>query len=492
VALGANRSRLVRQLLTESVLLGLLGGAAGLLLATWTLALLEGINVPLPVPLGEVAVLEPRVLAYTIGLALLTGLIFGLVPALQASRTDVVGVLKNELVPSGRYRGLTMRKALVVSQVALSLVALIAAGLFLRSLRQAEAVEPGFETDRVLVMSFNLGREGYTPERGLLFYQEVAERTAGLPAVRSAAVAQNSPFTGGFSRSVFFEHDDTTTRDRVLIQRTAVTPGYFEAMGIPIVRGRDFTRQDRDGSVPVAIINETMADRFFAGPDPIGRRLKFFGDDHFTEIIGVARNSKYNQLIEEPIPFIYEALLQNYAPDASLIVRTGTDAATLVGPVREEVRRIDPSLAVFNAQPLRVQVEGTLAPQRVQVTLLSVFGLLALVLAAVGIYGVTSYAVSQRTREIGVRMALGARRGDVLRLVLGQGLLLVGLGLAIGFGAAWAVSLLAANLLFNVSATDPATFVGTALALGLVALAASYLPALRATRVDPLLALRSE
>jgi predicted permease len=371
-------------------------------------------------------------------------------------------------------------------------VALIAAGLFLRSLRQAEAVDPGFDIDGVLVMTFNLGREGYTPERGLLFYEEAAERAAGLPAVRAAAVAQNSPFTGGFSRSVFFEHDDTTTRDRVLIQRTAVTSGYFETMGIPIVLGRAFTHQDREGSVPVAIINETMAGRFFAGLDPIGRRFTFFGDDHFTEIVGVARNSKYNQLIEEPIPYIYEALLQNYAPGASLIVRTATDASALVGPVRQEVQRIDPSLAVFNAQPLRVQVKGTLAPQRVQVTLLAVFGLLALVLAAIGIYGVTSYATSQRTREIGVRMALGARRSDVLRLVLGQGLLLVAIGLVAGLGAAWALSRLMTNLLFSVSATDPLTFGGTALALGLVALVASYLPALRATRVDPLIALRKE
>ena len=498
VALGANRVRLMRQLLTESVLLAALGGSLGLLLAYWLVDALAATTLPLPLPVEDNLALDARVLAFTTGLALVTGLIFGLAPALQASRPDVVPVLKNETAPGGSPRRgwasmLNLRQALVISQVALSLISLIAAGLFLRSLRDSQRIDTGFERRGVLVMAFNLGREGYTPERGQMFYRQVVERVAGLPGVRRASIAQNPPFAGGFSRSVFPEGADTTTRDRILVQVNPVSPGYFETMGIPIVRGRDFGDGDDAGTPLVVVVNETMAERFWPGQDPIGRRFKFFGDAEFTTVVGVARNAKYNGVVEDPTPFIYQPLRQNYNPAATLHVRSETDAASLSGAVRREVQALDPTLSVFNVRTLEDQVAESLAPLRTNVILLTTFGILALLLASIGLYGVASYSVAQRTREIGVRMALGARPAAVLGMVLGRSLVLVGAGLALGLGAALALSVvIPAELLSTVSPRDPATFASTALLLAVVALVATYLPARRATRIDPLLALRAE
>jgi predicted permease len=499
LALGARRSRLVRQLLTESLILSFVGAGLGILLAYWVLgAIVSAENLQLPLPVDDTLTIDGRVLTFTALLALATGVLFGLAPAIQASRADVVPVLKNEIVPSGAgrrgVRGLfTMRQALVIGQVALSLISLVAAGLFLRSLREAQRVDTGFETRGVLVMNFNLGREGYTPGRGQLFYQQAAERVAPLPGVRAAAVAQNAPLAGGFLRSVFPEGADTTTRDRILVQVNSVSPGYLDTIRVPLLRGRDFTNADTTGSPLVVIINETMAEQFWPGEEAIGKRFKFFGDQEFTSVIGIAKNAKYNGVAEEPIPFIYQPLRQNYSPAATLHVRADGNAAALAGAVRREVQQIDPTLSVFNIQTLEDQVAQSLAPLRVNVIMLTTFGALALLLASIGLYGVANYSVTQRTREIGVRMALGAQPASVLRLVLGHGLVLVGLGLAIGVVAAFALtSFVPEELLLNVSARDPLTFVGTSLVLGLVALLASYIPAQRATRIDPLIALRTE
>jgi predicted permease len=495
LALGADRLRLVKQLLTESLLLSVLGGVLGLLLAYWLVDALAATTLPLPLPVDDNLALDSRVLVFTSALALVTGVLFGLAPAIQASRPDVVPVLKNETVPTGTRRGrlIDVRQALVVSQIALSLISLVAAGLFLRSLGDSQRIETGFERRGVLVMTFNLGREGYTPERGQVFYQQVAERVAGLPGVRHTAVAQNPPLAGGFSRSVFPEGADTTTRDRILVQVNPVSPGYFDTMGIPIVRGRDLTTADATGAPLVVIVNQTMAERFWPGQDAIGRRFKFFGDDQFTTVVGVARNAKYNGVAEEPIPFIYQPLRQNYVPAATLHVRADGNAASLSPAVRREVQQLDPSLSVFNIRTLEEQVSESLAPLRTNVILLTAFGILALLLASIGLYGVASYSVTQRTREIGVRMALGAEPSSVLRLVLGHGLLLIGLGLALGIGAALSLaSLVPDGLLPNISPRDPSTFVGTSVLLAVVALVATYLPARRATKIDPLIALRTE
>ena len=495
LALGAHRSRLVRQLLTESVLLALVGGTMGLLLAYWLVDALAATTLPLPLPVDDNLALDARVLMFTTALALITGVLFGLIPAIQASRPDVVGVLKNETVRGETRRGwaalLNMRHALLVGQVALSLISLIAAGLLVRSLRESQRTDTGFERRGVLVMTFNLGREGYTPDRGQVFYQQVAERVAGLPGVRHASVAQNPPFAGGFSRSVFLEGVDTTTRDRILVQVNSVSPGYFETVDIPIVRGRDFVTTDGPGAPLVVVINEVMAERFWPGADPIGKRFKFFGDDAFTTVIGVARNAKYNGVVEDPIPYIYQPLRQNYSPAATLHIRANGDAASLSAAIRREVQQIDPTISVFNIRTLEDQVAVSLAPLRTNVILLTTFGALALLLASIGLCGVASYSVTQRTREIGVRMALGARSSAVLGMVLGHGLLLVAAGIALGLGGALALTRAVPDgFLPNVSVTDPWTFAGTSALLACVALVATYFPARRATKIDPLLALK--
>ena len=497
LALGAARGRLLRQLLTESVLLSIIGGALGLLLAFWLLDALVAADLQLPLPVDEGLTIDGRVLAFTAALALLTGVLFGLAPAIHASRADVVPVLKNETVPFGAGRGwrsfISLRQALVVSQVALSLIALIAAGLFLRSLRDAQGADMGFETRGVLIMNFNLGREGYAPERGQLFYQQVVERVSGLPGVHKAAVAQNPPLAGGFLRSVFPEGMDTTTQDRILVQVNSVSPGYLETIDVPLLRGRDFTQTDATGAPLVVVINETMAERFWPGQEAIGKRFTFFGDEAFTTVIGVARNAVYNAVGEDPIPFIYQPLRQNYSPQAALHVRGGGDAAGLAGIVRREVQGIDPTLSVFNVRTLEDQAAGALEPLRINVIVLATFGGLALLLASIGLYGVANYSVAQRTREIGVRMALGARPSSVLRLVLGHGLMLVAAGLGVGLLLALVLaSAIPQDLLPNVSARDPLTFGATSAGLAAVALVASYIPARRATRIDPLIALRTE
>jgi predicted permease len=498
LALGANRSRIVRQLLTESLLLAAAGGALGILLAYWTTAALSGTDVPLPIPIDDALGVDGRVLGFTALLAVLTGVLFGLAPAIQAARPDVVPVLKNETVPAGAgRRGLRavfdMRQALVIAQIALSLLSLVAAGLFLRSLRDAQNVDPGFETEGVLVVTFNLGREGYTPERGQVFYQQVAERAAALPGVQGAAIAQNPPLAGGFLRSIFPEGHEATNQERILVQVNSVSPGYFEAIGTPLLSGRAFTHSDTTGTPSVVVVNEVMAERFWPGQDAIGKRFKFFGDQDFTTVVGIARDAKYNGVAEDPIPFIYQPLRQNYSPAATLHVRAAGNAAALATHVRSMVQEIDPTLSVFNVRTLEEQVARSLQPVRFNVIMLTTFGALALLLASIGLYGVANYSVSQRTREIGVRMALGAAPASVMRLVLGQGIRLVAIGLGVGLVLAFvATSFVPPALLLNVAPRDPATFGATSLLLAAVALFASYIPARRATRIDPLIALRTE
>jgi predicted permease len=498
LALGAKRSRLVRQLLTESLMLSILGGIAGMAVASWTLSAIVTADLPLPFPVDPAAVsLDPLVLAFTATLAIVTGILFGLAPALQASKPDVVPVLKNELIPSATgQRGLrsffSLRQVLVVAQVALSLIALIAAGLFLRELRHSQNINTGFETRGVLVMNFNLLREGYTPERGTVFYDQIVERASGLPGVQGAAIAQSPPLAGGFMRSVFPEGADTTTTGRILVQVNTVGTGYFQTIGIPLVRGRDFTRADTAEAQKVVVVNETMAQQFWKGEDPLGKRFKFFGDEDFTTVVGVAKDSKYNAVAEDPQNFIYQPLSQNYTPQATLHVRSAGDAASLANAVRGAARELDPSMSLFNLRTLEEQVGNSLQPLQMNVLMLAVFGGLALILASIGLYGVASYSVSQRTREIGVRMALGAQPSSVLGLVLGHGMVLVGIGLAVGLVTAYAAAGFMRTLVVVVDPHDPLTFVVTACGLAIVALVASYVPARRATRIDPLIALRTE
>jgi putative ABC transport system permease protein len=381
----------------------------------------------------------------------------------------------------------------VVGQVALSLFALITAGLFVRSLQKAQAVNPGFNTENVLLMAFDLGREGYAEPQGRNFHRQLIERVGSLPGVQALTIARDRPFGGGFQRSVFIEGQEPAPGGRgVLVQTNNIGLKFFETMGISILKGRDFTEQDSETAPKTLIINEAMAERFWPGADPVGKRLKLFGDEDYREVVAVVRDTKYNSLTERRRPFMYIPLLQEYAGQFNLHARTSSDPKGLVSPVREAIQGIDSRLAPLNIQTLSERIDNSLGDQRTQATMLGTFGVLALVLAAVGLYGVMAYSVAQRTREIGIRMALGAQRKHVLGLVLKQGVVLVSAGVVVGLGAAFAATRLIANLLFGVSAIDPVAFVGTSLLLIVVALLASYIPARRAAKVDPLIALRYE
>jgi predicted permease len=495
LALGASRSRLIKQLMTESLMLSLAGGAIGFFVAIWSKDVLRSL-----VPFGggpnqQGVSIDPRVLIFALVVSVLSGLLFGLAPALQASRPDLVPTLKGDITMPVGSRGfrLNLRKALVVVQVGLSLFALITAGLFVRSLQKAQSVNPGFNPENVVLMAFNLGREGYTEPQGRNFHRLAVERIRTVPGVLNATVARDRPFGGGFQRSVFIEGQEPPPGGRgVLVQTNNIATGFFETLGISLLRGRDFAEADNQQAPKVMIVNEAMAARFWPGQDVLGKRLKLFGDQDFREVVGLVADSKYNSLTEPRRAFMYIPLQQEYAPQINLHVRTSSDAKGMVSALRNEVQQIDPSLPVLNIQTLSERVENSLGGERRQATLLGSGGILALILAAVGLYGVMSYSVAQRTREIGIRMALGAGRGNVMGLVLKQGLTLVSAGVVLGLVAAFGITRLLASLLFGVSAIDPITFVGTSAVLIVVALLASYLPARRATKVDPIIALRYE
>jgi macrolide transport system ATP-binding/permease protein len=494
LSLGAGRGRLVRQLLTESLLLAGCGGLLGLIVATWGRNLLWAYRPPfLPADAVDLS-FDGRVLAFTVGITLATGILFGLVPALQASRSDLVMELKDRSsLPTGGGRRFSARNIFMVGQLALSLVALIAAGLFLRSLGNAQRIDPGFEVQRVGVLRFDLGSQGYAEPAGRDFQRRVLDRVRTLPGVQSAALSDSVPlFGGGLARSVFPEgRDASDPKNGILVQLNAVTVGYFSTLGIPRLRGRDFTDADNEAAPRVAIINETAAKRFWPGEDAVGKRFTFFDAPAPTEVVGIARDSKYNFIGEDPMPFIYTPLLQAYNPAVALNVR-GAEPGALLPAARSAVQQFDRQLPLVNVSTLTEVFDQSLWAPRMGATLLALFALLALVLAAVGIYGVTSYAVEQRTREIGVRMALGAADAEVLTLVLRQSMTLVALGIAAGLVVALALARTITSLLYDVAAVDPVTYVAIPIILAVVAFAACYVPARRASRVDPLLALRAE
>ncbi|HEX8140380.1 MAG TPA: ABC transporter permease [Pyrinomonadaceae bacterium] len=494
-ALGAGRMRIIRQLLTESVLLSVLGGVLGLFLAYWACELLWSFRPPFFNQNDLSLRLDGRVLGFTMLLSLLTGIIFGLAPALQSTRTDLVTELKEKSGPPKQARKrFNLRNLLVIAQMALSLVALIGAGLFIRSLRNAQKLNPGFETEKLMVMSYDLGAQGYNATRGREFDRQVQARVEAIPGVRSAAVASNAPFNGGFLRSVFVEGQETPASGRgILTLVNTVGMKYFETLGIPVLRGRDFSTSDQENSVHVVVINEAMAKRFWPGQDALGKRFKFFGDEFQTEVVGVVRNSDSTQLGEDPPrPVAYLPLSQSFAPAVTLYVRTEADPTTVLATVRREVQAIDPNLPLVAVSTISEVLNQVLWAPRMGAVLLAVFGLLALILAAVGIYGVLGYTVTQRTHEIGLRMALGAQRSDVLKMVVRQGMILTLIGVAVGVGVAFVLTRFMESMLYGVAATDPVTFIGVPLVLALVALLACLIPARRATRVDPMIALRHE
>jgi putative ABC transport system permease protein len=493
-ALGATRTRLVRQWLTESVLLGVAGGAFGLLLALWVNDLMVSYAGGTPLASLDLR-LDYRVLAFTLLVSVATGVVFGLAPALQASRLDIVTALKTEdtLARSGSRRS-RLRAAFVTAQVTLSVVLLVCAGLFIRSLRNAHTIDPGFRVERALTVTVDLGLLRYRETEGGNFYRELLSRVESQPGVERASLVRFAQLGNSFAQGqVVAEGKGSEGEEGTGTGFNVVGPRYFETMGTRLARGRDFTEADREGAPKVAVVNETLASMLWPGEDPLGKRLSFEGArGPFLEVVGVARDGKYRSLGDRARPYLYTPLFQSYQPRMTLVVRTSGEPAALAGSVREQLRALDPNLPVAEVRTLAEQFDLSLLPARVAAYTLGGFGLLALALAGVGVYGVVSYSVAQRTREIGVRVALGARARDVMRLVIGEGLSVIGLGLGLGLALAFAAARLFAGFLYGVGAADPVTFVGVPALLGAIALAAGYLPARRATKVDPMVALRHE
>lgn len=494
VALGAGRSRLVRQLLTESLLLAAVAGVLGVALAAGALRAILALRPPLPFSLALGLTLDGRVLLFAGAASLLTGVAFGLLPALRASGTAPMEALKAGAAERAR-RAFALRDTLVVAQVAGSLVLLAGAGLFLRSLARAQAIDPGFDPHRALVFSLDLEAQGYDAARGASFYAALQDRLAAMPGVSGATFSTYLPLTLGGERRGFRAVGYTPgPGEDMEVASSFVGADYFETMRTGLVRGRGFTLQDAPGTRPVVVVNEAFVRRFWPGRDGLGEAIVLpWRDGEVTlEVIGIARDGKYNSLGESPTPYVFYPHRQLYRSQMAVVVRARADVAALGPEVRKLVQSLDPTIAVYDAKTLDAHLGTALYPARAAATLLGLTGVLALVLAAIGLYGVLSYLVALRTREIGVRLALGARREDVLRLVVGRGLRLAGIGLAIGLALSAGVTRFASFLLYGTSPLDPATFTAVvALLLG-VALLAAWVPARRALAVEPVVALRED
>ncbi|MBC7788538.1 MAG: ABC transporter permease [Anaerolineae bacterium] len=491
VALGASRGRLLRQLLTESALLAGAGAALGMLIATWTTDLAMAFKPPVPVTILIDLSPDIRVLTFVVFIAVVTGVVFGLIPAMRASRPDLIPALKAEPAKAGLAgRRFGLRNVLVVTQVTVSFVLLIVAGLFLRSLRNATTMDTGFNSDNLALATSDLSLLSYTEARGRAFYSSLEERVRSLPGVRSTSLARSVPLGLSYDRrGIQIPGRERKPGEDMEFGWNAVGPDYFPMMQIPIARGRSFNKQDRPGTSAVAIVNETFANHFWPGANALG---KTFSNGEVTmEIVGVARDSKYGSLSEENRAYFYVPYEQQYDPGMTLHVRTTSEPARLLGSIRREAGLLDSALPV-QITTMNDHMAVSLLPQRVGATLLGVFGLLGLGLAAVGLYGVMAYAVSRRTREIGIRMALGANAIDVRRMVVRQGMLLAATGIGIGLALSLAVTRLTTGFLYGISASDPITYAGIGALLAMVAFVASYIPARRATRVDPIAALRYE
>jgi predicted permease len=495
LALGATRGRLLRQMLTESVLLALAGGLAGVALSLWAAQALSTFRLPAPVPLDLSVSVDWRVLLYTFALSAGTGLLFGLAPAWAAVRPILSNALKGEdgLARPGRRR--TLRNVLVISQIAMSLVLLCATGLFLRSLASASSIDIGFRSRGILMMAVDPRVHGYTAERTTQFLTQLRRRVAALPGVTSAACTDTVPLSMGGRRDEFHAvgRPESAGADPG-VDLYMVNPGYFEAMGISRVAGRDFAGE-KATAPKVAVVNELFAQRLFPNESAVGQRVTGGGETY--EIVGVVKNIKSRTLGEEPRPVLFRSLEQSMGGDPSflgytLLVRSAGDPAALGSAVRREIRALDPTLAIFNAETMEEHLHNALFLPRLAGTLFGVFGVAGLLLAAVGLYGVMSYSVSRRTREIGIRLALGAQMGEVQGLIVGQGMRLTLIAVVFGLAAAWAVAKLSTSILYGVRPHDVVTFTAVPLFLAAVAFLACWIPSRRAARVDPLTALRHE
>jgi len=494
-AVGASRFSLIRQLLTESVLLSLAGGLAGWLLASWGVELLLSLSPEGALRLQE-AKLDTTVFLFTLSVSMAAGAVSGLAPALAASKTDLVSTLKEGARGArtgvGRNR---LRQGLVVAEVALALVVLIGAGLLVGSFARLTAVKPGFDPNNLMTMWIALTGERYgTVTANTRFIKELTASLEALPGARGVAISDDFPIQGTDTRDYpEIEGRGAAPEDRTLVGHHAINPRYFEAMRVPLVKGRAFTERDDASAPPVVIINEAMANRVWPNEESLGKRIRFGGPgEPWSEVVGVVANVKHDGLHLADSPHCYSPHLQQPRPFLAIAVRSQTDQAALLASVRQAVRKIDPNLPLVQPLTMEDRMERVVATRRLTLALFSLFAVVALSLAAIGLYGVMSYGVAQRTHELGIRIALGATSRDALKLVIGQGMKLVALGLALGLGVALIGSRLMSHLLFGVSARDPLTFVVIAFLLTFVALLACYIPARRATKVDPMVALRNE
>ncbi len=496
-ALGAGRFRLVRQLLTESVLLALVGGGIGLVLALWGTSFVESIGSHVT-PLLSGIKMDSRVLGFTVMISIATGIFFGLAPALRVSEPE----LSESLKEGGRSSGAgsshnRLRSALVVSEIAMALVLLICAGLLLKSVVRLRDVNPGFNSENLLTMNISLPSARYPkPHDRVAFYKTLAERVEALPGVEAAGVTSVLPLSSNFDgRGLAVEDHPKPRGEEISVDLYTTTPGYLRAMSVATLKGRSLTEQDAETSLPVALINETMAKELWAHEDPLGKRIKLAGSSDqqtWHTVIGIVSDVRQYGLDKKAPMQIYLPESQYPTSFMTLVVHTSTDPKGLIAPVRNAVRTIDKEQAVYDIATMEQLLSDSISLRRFFMLLLIIFAGLALALASIGIYGVMNYTVAQRTHEIGIRMALGARTSDVLKLVLKQGLSLTFAGIALGLFAAFALTRLIASLLYAVTTADPGIFAATSLALASVALLACYIPARRATKVDPMIALRHE
>lgn len=494
-ALGAGRGRILRQLLTESLLLALSGGAIGWLLAMWGTKLLISLA-PIGLPRAPESGLDMRVVGFAVLVSLATGVIFGLAPALQAAKADLNEALKDSAKGSSR-RSNRFRNALIVVEVALTLMLLVCSGLLLNSFLRLQRVDPGFDTHNVLTFRIDLPATRYSQQTQVApFYQQLISRLEAAPGVKSVSAISDPPLSSYRDLTGFSIEGIATTPDKpfpYIADWRAVTPGYFETMGMRLIKGRDFTPRDEPRSTQVAIINETLARRYFPNQDPLGKRIMpGVGGSLMREIVGVVSDSKHASLREAPPPTIILPHEQLPHPSMTLVVRAANDPNNLIGVVQKEAQALDSELPVFNIRTLDQYVDFSVAKPKFSALLVGLFAGLALILSCIGLYGVMSYAVAQRTRELGIRMALGAQTRDVLKLVVRQGMWLTLLGAAIGVAGAIALTRMIKSWLFGVSPTDPLTFAAAALLLAIVALLSCWVPARRAAKVDPMTALRFE
>jgi putative ABC transport system permease protein len=493
LALGAKRSGIIRQLLTESLLLSLVGGGIGLLVAVWLSRAIRVLSLG-QIPRAESIEVDSSVLAFTILVSVATGLIFGMAPALQASRTDLNSTLKDGARGTIGAGGHRLRSALVIGEVALSLLLLAGAGLMIKSFWRLQQVDPGFNPQNLLSVEVTLPATRYPEsQQRTAFFQQVLERVSTLPGVSAAAVVNSPPLSGRRNIDIFpieGHPEPKGISDAPLADFRLISPDYFRMMGIPMLQGRGFTEGDAQNTAKVTIVSQAFATKFGAGENMLGKRLRVGNDWH--TVIGVVSDIRQSGLDEAAAPHVYVSYNQAGPTRAGLLVRTTTDPLSLVAAVRGQIQAVDRDQPIYNVNTMSAMIAAAVAPRRLNLVLLGSFAALALALAAVGIYGVMANLVTQRTGEIGLRMALGAQQVDVLRLVIGRGLRLTLVGMAVGLGASFALMRLMVSLLFGVSANDPFTFAAITVLLLLVALLACYMPARRATKVDPLVALRYE